>query len=287
MRARRYVLLGAVLGLVPVAAPAQQPQLHLCAGSDRVVRVEPSGRCPAGQTAYTVAAAVPGAPDQQAQLADISRRLAALEQAGGAANANASAPAQVSDLAARLRAVEQQLSRPQPSPASGGVGNTVRAPFTVVDADGKPIFRVNNTTRSFNLLDQAGHVVALGSAIEGGGFFKVLTPSSSRVGVLGAVGDESVLQLRDGAEAADNRLSLVMAKDGKPVVLILNDDHTGVVALSQGTSGGGLIQVDNAAGDVRLEQGVLPDDVGAIHAGPQFNCAPKTFTVPDCIAGHK
>jgi hypothetical protein len=59
------------------------------------------------------------------------------------------------------------------------------------------------------------------------------------------------------------------------------------VALSQGTSGGGLIQVDNAAGDVRLEQGVLPDDVGAIHAGPQFNCAPKTFTVPDCIAGHK
>jgi len=189
-------------------------------------------------------------------------------------------------LRARLGSVEDRLARLESSRAM--VPGKVVAPFVVVDRAGKPIFEVvaTSTHRAFTLYDAAGRYVVIGSAIKGGGFLKTQSTNGSRVAAFGTYGSEGVITLRDGDGAASNRLTLALPGDSKPAMVLMNDAHTSVVAITQGQSGGGLIQIDNAKGEPRIEAGVGSNDHGLVHAGPRFNCSGRMgLEVPDCLSG--
>ncbi len=185
--------------------------------------------------------------------------------------------AQVADLQARLATLERQV-------AGQGI---IQAPFTVIDKSGKPIFQVSDNPRGFTVLGDSGHVLLKGIALPTGGYIKTLAKDNARSAAIGAAEGEAVVALRDGETSASNRVVMVLSPDGEPSVVVLNQKHTGVIAMGTNPRGRGKLQIDNSAGEPRLEAGVTDADVGAVHAGPRVDCAVTVLEVPACIAGHR
>lgn len=224
----------------------------------------------------------------------VEQRILALEHALAAAQADVSALSQAVQAGRRTRnvllsafAIAATIGLSQPATfAAGAAGQRVVAPFTVVDPQGKPILTVKAAPRSLGLHDVAGNIVVAASALPDAAFIKVLNPALNRVGVLGATKDTALLALRDSDTT--NRMSLAVPADGKPSLVLMNDSHINVLTLTQGSSGGGMFQLSNAAGSPMVEGGVTASGVGVVRAGPTFNCGGKAGLVaPDCIVGHQ
>ena len=249
--------------------------VHVCVGSDRVVRHEPGETCPSGTTEYYLAQAgedleVEPSPGEsevstQAELAELRRQLTAVAQQ--MVSLQRTQTSRSDGLSQRVSALEAGTGQ------SGGrtsrVGSRVVAPFVVVDPAGKAIFSVRADPRGFVLATPAGEDVAFGSALATGGFFKARSGSGSREAVLGVVQTYAAIELRD--EAGQKRAVMALQDDNKPIVGLRNDNNVSVLALAIGASGGGYLQLGDASGNSTVEAGTTSEGVGLVRAYPLGN----------------
>jgi len=167
----------------------------------------------------------------------------------------------IDSLANRMSGLELRAANPLASSAAV-------APFTVVDKAGKPIFTVfegPGPGRGFKLTTKSGKDVAFGSALEGGGFFKALDAKGALQAVAGVNGTFAGFVLRESADVARATLAL---NNGKPSLELSNDNAKVVATIGQGSSGGGFIQLGDAAGNAMVEGGITSSGVGLVRALP-------------------
>ncbi|HKW02530.1 MAG TPA: hypothetical protein VJN96_22080 [Vicinamibacterales bacterium] len=178
-----------------------------------------------------------------------------------------------------------------------------KAPFKVVDAAGNAIFEVGTTavtddkgkpagsTRFFRLDNAEGKPVAFASATpDGKAFLKAMTPDEKTQVVMGVTGaKDALVDLRYDGPSKD-RASLSVIR-GQPALYMYNDDFKNIVELSQASSGGGHLLINNAKGEPMVEAGVTPTGVGFVQALPKGNPGvtmlglPGTFIVGRGAAG--
>jgi hypothetical protein len=167
----------------------------------------------------------------------------------------------VDSLGNRISRLEQRASNPL-------VSSAAVAPFTVVDKAGKPIFTVfegPGPGRGFKLTTKSGKDVVYGSALEDGGFLKALDARGALQAVAGVHGNFAGFVLRESANVARATLALT---NGKPSIELSNDDSKVVATMGQGSTGGGVIQLGDAAGNAMVEAGVTTSGVGLVRTLP-------------------
>jgi hypothetical protein len=236
--------------LVATAVAAQAPTGgRLCVGSDRLVRYQGAGPCPAGQTEY-----VPGVPGEKAATGE-SSQVAELRQ-------------KLDFVGKKLADLEQAAAESKEGETFAGKGLKIRAPFEVVDDADKTIFAVRADPRGLILVDGQGRTMVAASALAEGGFVKALAGDGSLQTVMGVNGKVAAFVLRQGGQT---RGTLAIAEDGKPVLNMSNDNLVTVVALTQGKSGGGYLSLGTATGASAVEAGTTPQGVGLVRALPVGN----------------
>ena len=169
------------------------------------------------------------------------------------------------------------------------MANQVKAPFDVVDARGKPILRVQDARpgigRGVTLFSATGAEVAFISALPEGGFFKARSGSGFPEIVVGVTTGVGALIVRDADSKARATLGLV---NGKPSLEIANENYANIAAFGQGTTGGGFLQLGDAAGNARVDAGVNVKDCGVVRTHPLGNAGvglvgmPGTFLLGRC-----
>ena len=199
------------------------------------------------------------------------------------------APAEeVERLRERIDVLTQRMSDLEGKLAAKGLGmaNQVKAPFDVVDASGKPILRVvDGTARGLSLLSASGAQVAFISALPAGGFFKAKSATGFPEVVLGVTSGVGAFIVRDAESKARATLGLI---NGKPSLEFANENHVGIGAFGQGTTGGGYLQLGNAEGDARVDAGVNVKGCGVVRTHPLGNAGaglvgmPGTFLLGRC-----
>jgi len=184
-------------------------------------------------------------------------------------------------LAQRLSDLESKLAAREL-----GMANQVKAPFDVVDGSGKPILRVvDGTSRGLSLFTASGAQVAFISALPAGGFFKAKSAAGFPEVVLGVTTGVGAFIVRDADSKARATLGLI---NGKPSLEFANENHVGIAALGQGTTGGGFLQLGNADGDARVDAGVNVKGCGVVRTHPLGNAGaglvgmPGTFLLGRC-----
>ncbi|MEO6058252.1 MAG: hypothetical protein ABIQ49_15620 [Gemmatimonadales bacterium] len=245
--------------------------MHVCVGTDRVLRHEPEEVCPAGTTEFHLAEAEPelevepsrdeSVTSSQAELAELRRQLTAVTQQMVSLQRSQSSRSEV--LSQRVSALEAGGDK---SAARPGTGSRVVAPFVVVDRAGKAIFSVRAEPRGFVLATATGEDVAFASALANGGFFKARAGGGAREVVMGGTGDYGGFEVRDGA--GQKRAVLALMGDSKPILGLRNDNNVSVLALTTGASGGGLLQLGDASGNSMVEAGTTAEGVGLVRAYP-------------------
>jgi hypothetical protein len=245
--------------------------VHVCIGADRVLRLERAAKCPAGATEYFLAEAqskLGGAPAAEntdaAELTALRQRVAALSEQ--LATTQREAGSRADALAQRIAALEASPRNPSAKPNQPAT--RVVAPFEVVDPAGKTILAVRASPRGLTLLDDQGRTIVAASALASGGFVKALAADGTLQTIMGVNGKFAGFVLRDGDQS---RGTLAIAEDGKPILNMSNDNHVVVVALTQAASGGGYLQLGNAAGSSTVEAGTTADGVGLVRAYPLGN----------------
>ncbi|HEX5386626.1 MAG TPA: hypothetical protein VFW66_08015 [Gemmatimonadales bacterium] len=224
--------------------------VHVCVGADQVLRLQRSGRCTPGSTEYVLAKAEPEQPDapddvkSDGDVPALKRQVAALSEQVAAASRQA---------ASRTDALATQVT------------SRIVAPFTVVDKAGKTIFAVRAEPRGLVLMDNQSRTVVAASALADGGFIKARDGTGALETVMGVNGKFAGFVLRKDGKA---RGSFDVAEDGKPILNLSNANSVTVVALTQEASGGGYLQLGNAAGATTVEAGTTPSGVGLVRAFP-------------------
>ena len=193
-------------------------------------------------------------------------------------------------LTARLSDVERRLgAEPGPVlPSSTSAAPTkIRAPFEVVDAGGKTLFRVYDNGAgggAFAVVAKSGKEVAWGSALANGGMFKTQSTTTFPEIVMGSVGSYGGLLLRDGAN--QHRAALVI-ENGKPILSLYNDNHVAVASLTQGSTGGGQLELGDAAGNGMVRSGITSGGCGRVETYPERPVRATALGVPgDKILGN-
>lgn len=245
--------------------------VHVCVGADRVLRLERAARCPAGATEFHLAEVEPKldeAPGQQQNeeaVADLQARVAALSKQLAATERDRDARSD--ELARRISTLE---TAPGKTPSKGDrPASRVVAPFVVVDQAGKTILKVDAEPRSMVLSNSRGEPEVFISALETGGFFKARSPNASRETVLGVVDQLGALVIRQAGDQP--RVEIGLSTDAKPFIKLRNDNGVAMSELTQGTSGGGYLQLGNAEGRTTVDAGTTPEGVGLIRAWPLGN----------------
>lgn len=249
MTALRVLALALASGAGAAFAQGGKPSLQVCVGDDRVLRHQASGSCPAGTTGYELAVEADelGLPPGDEGKAS-EQRLEELR-------------VKLDMLSAKLMDVQKELGNAEKVRAGG----KVMAPFEVVDEAGKTIFKVRDAPRGFEMVTAAGQAVAWGSALDAGGIFKTRSSGSFPEVVMGSAGNYGGFVIRDAEQQARASLALT---DGKPTLDFSNENYAGIVSIRQGSSGGGHIQLGNAAGNAMVQAGITAGNCGKVEAYP-------------------
>lgn len=228
------------------AAQESSGAIPVCVGADRVLRaVENEEPCPAGAQRFVLAS-----PSVEAELKNQSTARA------------------------------QPAADPKSPPSDG---NTVAAPFTVVDRAGRPILRVQETMASD--AKSAAPVVITGGAMDtfsvrvfnrSGVMMAAFGETQDRTGAV-AVYDAEGARVADVGGAArsitvfsekGNSLArLMITGDGRGEVRVVNNEAV-LAALSQGASGGGELVLTDAGGTPMVKGFTSPAGVGVVLTGP-------------------
>lgn len=163
---------------------------------------------------------------------------------------------------ARVEALEAKIALLESRVNSAGSAQqppqqwTVKAPFTVVDNAGKPVFMVRAEPRGMIVVDAEGNTLVAASALPGNGFVKAINVAQNRTALISADASSARLLLRDAATT--DRLLLTVAGNGRPTVTLNGDAHQPIVQLqTQVANGGGELVISDAKGkDVLFESAV-------------------------------
>jgi hypothetical protein len=131
----------------------------------------------------------------------------------------------------------------------------------VKDADGKDQ-KIGRGLYVFNAAQKPIAQVFAGD--EGGGRVKALSPNEKDEAILGALDKNFGLVLRSDHNVR-GWLTVVM---GRPEVGFTNDNNVQVGSLQVGASGGGKLQLGDAAGDAMVEAGTTAGGVGLVRTFP-------------------
>jgi hypothetical protein len=195
---------------------------------------------------------------------------------------------EVDRLRERIDVLAQRLSDLEKTLAAKelGIANQVKAPFVVVDARGKPIFRVQEGTgRGASLFSASGAQVAFISALPEGGFFKAKSATGFPEIVVGVTTGVAALVVRDADSKARTTLGLI---NGKPSIEFANENYVHIAAVGQGSTGGGFLQLGDAEGNARVDGGVNVKGCGVVRTHPLGNAGvglvgmPGTFLLGRC-----
>lgn len=145
----------------------------------------------------------------------------------------------------------------------------VQAPFEVVGRNNHPIMRISafENSNAIELFDQAGAPVVRVVAGAAYAYFSA-KGADSTAAELGVDGDVPYLRLHDAA--GKERVSLDVT-GGKPFVRLKGADGHGLVQLSQGSTGGGELEIAKPGGAVVVRAGIAPNGVGRVEAFPLGN----------------
>ena len=243
--------------------------VHVCLGTDNILRFTPGEKCPQGQKMY--------------RLAEVEDEVGVTKEKEDPPNAVvADLKTKVDFLTSRVGNLEGELKKldtdsKSTSKSDPKLPTQVRAPFEVVDKSGKPIFVVADVPHAqvprkgrieiaqivgdnqFSMLvnNTAGKSVAgIGEMIEGGGMY--VADATGKTRVFGSASNG--LQIYNKAE--------------------------GVVAHLKSSDGNnGQFWLYNASGLPMVRAGT-EGTVGVVGTGPNIKCAPSAgLRVPDCLVG--
>jgi hypothetical protein len=257
--AERALLAVAACGVVGGATgSATQTGVIVCAGADRLLRIELSGKCPAGTTTYHLVVAAPNSVSDDDHTA-------------------------IQDLKSRISALERELSTTRTNKAE--VTAHVTAPFEVDDAQGKPIFVVGAGPRGFELRSAAGSPIIRAEEGEFGPVLRIKNETGASQAVMGISGTTPQVVLRT---AGKRRAILYVANSGESQLQLLTESEIPVTALTTGVSGNGSLKLYSSGGDLNVGAGTTAEGVGVVQVGPFGACIGRMAPlVSDCIKGHK
>ncbi len=249
MTTTRVMALALVSGAAVAFGQGENPSFTVCVGADRVLRHQANGVCPSGTTSYELSLEggdIEPPPDEEGKASD--QRIEELRL-------------RLDMLSSKLMDVQKELA----NAAKVKAGGKVMAPFEVVDQAGRMIFLVRQDPRGFEMADASGSSVAWGSALEAGGFFKTRSSASFPEVVMGSSGSFGGFAIRDAEQSARASLTLT---NGKPSLELSNENHVGIVSMTQGASGGGSIQLGNAEGNAMVQAGITAGNCGKVETYP-------------------
>jgi hypothetical protein len=249
----------AACGLLVSGAHAQEKGgVHVCVGTDNVMRHALGAACRPGETSYL--------------LAEEKGDIQAPEEAKGADK-------ELSDLKGRLKTLTErvagleQASRSESGGNGQQVASRVYAPFEVLDKSGNAILRISD--REDEPSKGSRVLIARGEANNYSLFFKTS----------GGVVATGIGQTREGAGGlyiydvdGKNRVALL----GTEGVVAYNKSGIAVTRLGALGSGNGYLTIGNSNGNSMVEAGVS-EGRGLVRAYPTTGIAP--VPVPFFIRG--
>ena len=192
--------------------------------------------------------------EQEAAAKKLEQRLASLEKNQEAAKSETSAEKNRSEYDAPL---------------------TVKAPFTVVDSDGRPLMRVSEKdgelSRGIYIYNSNGGAVAhMGASSLGTG--RVYVSSDGRMPTVGMVVDENGGKFMLYEER--NKVFEVT----KQSLTLYNTDGAATVVLKTGELKTGKLELADESGAIMVSAGTTNSGVGKVLTGPNGNGAAGTLT---------
>jgi hypothetical protein len=145
------------------------------------------------------------------------------------------------------------------------LGNTVKGTFTVVDAGGRPVFKVDPAFRGFEVIGATGHVYIAGSAGATGARFEMRNESATRGALIEAHHNVVGFSISDGRDTTGvtARVAIGVDEEGKTNFRVFNRTHGKILEVSQEDSGGGRLHLYDPAGNADVT-------LGAMHFGGYF-----------------
>ncbi len=263
----RHTALGAAILCALVQATPEQlgaqvtKGVHVCLGTDNVLRHTTAPRCPQGQRMF--------------RLAEVE------DEVGVAKERDEPTSSVVADLKSRIDLLVRRVATLENDARNRGgdpqLPTQVKAPFEVVDRSGNPIFVVADAPHQ--AIARKGRI-EIARAAEGSGY-SLLVRSAAGANVLG------IGQLADGGAfyVADATGATRIFGSGAEGLKVLNKSATPVVHLAVGSGGAGQLWLYDAGGRAMVNAGT-DGAVGVVQAGPNVKCTPQAgLRVGDCLRG--
>jgi hypothetical protein len=283
MRVTFAILSGAVLSATlmlafPARLAAQASKgVHVCLGTDNVLRFTSSDKCPQGQKMFRLAEVedeVGVTKDRDdppnAVVADLKTKVDFLTK-------------RVANLEAEFKKVDTDSKTNSNTSAKTDpkIPTQVRAPFEVVDKTGKPIFVVADAPHA--MVPRQGRI-QIAQATTGDNNFSMIIRNASGKGVAG------IGELTEGGGMyvgdAEGRTRVFASADNG--LQVYNKNQSVVVHLKSGPGNAGQFWMYDEGGRAMVMAGTLGVDggIGSVEVGPGRKCVPTgTLRVPDCIRG--
>jgi hypothetical protein len=274
----RAVLAVALVLALPARLTAQASKgVHVCRGTDNVLRFTSSEKCPQGQQMFRLAEVedeVGVTKDKDdppnAVVADLKTKVDFLTK-------------RVANLEAELKKVDtdSKTSSNTTAKTDPKIPTQVRAPFEVVDKTGKPIFVVADAPHA--LVARQGRI-QIAQATTGDNHFSLILRNVAGKGVAGFG------ELIDGggmyvADAQGKTRVFASADNG---LQVYNKNESTVVHLKSGPGNAGQFWMYDEGGRAMVMAGTLGEQggIGSVEVGPGRKCVPTgSLRVPDCLRG--
>ena len=265
----------------------------VCVGVDRILRsVKTTQSCGEGEKRYALSEA-------KSELEDPK-----VVDTGEPKGVKHPSEARVSTLEEEVRQLQRELNKSNDF--------IFKAPFIISGKSGEPIFIVQETEAgpSAEVQLKGTPIVQFGIGPKGNPAVRILGPLGERAVALGlAAQGFGALQLYDGTtdspkawiygggtsgpvvgvskDGTTAAAALTIGRDGEASLEIKNTKGVGVISLHPGTSGGGVLQLGDAAGNTMVEAGVA-GGVGQVRAYPTGNPGAGLLGMPGTfISGRK
>jgi hypothetical protein len=252
------------------------------------------------QGAAAIPKIVQAAPAKDSQnpllkrIEDLERRVKELEDAENAdVKDERSDDAQTVKIEARLASLEKAARSDAADAKSGGLTGgtsaapvTVRAPFVVQGAGGRPLLRVDEVEGRVRAIvgDPEGARAVMG--VNPQGVASVLAYDASNEFRAGFAGFPEAPWVRVLGKSGAV-VNIGMAREGNQPLITVGTAAHNVVTIRATPGGFGELSIANNTGQNVVEAGTTKDGLGVVRAGPSYSCAAGSLTLPCQIIGRR
>ena len=268
-------------------ASAAAGLLHACASADGVLHATPAGAaCPAGQQSLLFQKAVPPPPDGQPnppskdttadRIKSLEQRVAALERdAATGVTHRVAAPFEVVDKGGHVvlsvgedhhvrlyNVAGADVVRLEADPTGGEI---LARSGTGIAA----IIGASSTDAGLKVVEGGGAVVRtdLGRSPETGNYRLLFFGADGKHRVAG-IGESGLAAGLAFVSDTNGRIRAQMVASALGGEISASNKDRPVATLTEGKTGGGLLEIGNSGGDRMVVAGVQPGGFGAVQAGP-------------------